>query len=339
MAFFAKRKQLGKEILLPSVVEDTILHTLFPHTSDPYEVWLNGDGQVVAITHNLYVTALNIQHFLHSRNYQLPHFNQQLDFDLSKPLLVAGNGGHDDDFIFRSLLTGFIDSIGSQSVFQDSITGRSRLFIPNNTLIGLYKNTFQTSPDPDSKAFYRDLYNKRIIIESKLKILQSDWISFMQTHSDGFEEFKQTHFFCYESIFPQAINRQEAFQQMRHDLDRLFGLRSVVQLRKIPCLELVELKSRKKWKTKNKKDILTVSEDKNSINVEGVKLEDLVELFNSHYKLPIMLNKTGYIGNITMKLFIEDSDDLSLIKKSLRIYGLGLRPGHASIRMLVLSDK
>lgn len=64
-AFFTKWSlNHQKSLVVPSVITDIILKSVFPHSLIPHYVWISADGEVKAITSSAYLTNKNIKQFI-----------------------------------------------------------------------------------------------------------------------------------------------------------------------------------------------------------------------------------------------------------------------------------
>ncbi len=62
--FYERREQMGRKMPFPSVVQDTILRKFFPHYGDPYDVWIDPQGVVRAVTVSSQINEEEIGRFL-----------------------------------------------------------------------------------------------------------------------------------------------------------------------------------------------------------------------------------------------------------------------------------
>ena len=63
---FNGKKPPHKTFTLPSIINDTYLNSLFPHTSLPHYIWINKTGQIFAITNGEFINDIQLVHILKS---------------------------------------------------------------------------------------------------------------------------------------------------------------------------------------------------------------------------------------------------------------------------------
>lgn len=87
---------------------DSLFRQFFPFWGLPHEIWIDKNGIVIGITSHVEVTDENIKNIVHGIPVNLRE-KKIIDFSfhLEMPYLVNGNGGGDDDFKARSLLSKF----------------------------------------------------------------------------------------------------------------------------------------------------------------------------------------------------------------------------------------
>ncbi len=123
----------GGQVELPSVVEDTLLKKYFPSSGYPHEVWIDKNGVVIGITDQDPVTYDNIAAVLQGKKLHFTSHKLADGFQYRAPLFVYGNGGTGNVFLFRSMFTGYNDSINSIG-FQRDTTPAFTQVIPRQYL-------------------------------------------------------------------------------------------------------------------------------------------------------------------------------------------------------------
>lgn len=61
-----------KPLVIPSVINDTILKSAFPRSFLPHYVWISAEGEIKAITSSAYLTNKNIKKFINKAALNLP---------------------------------------------------------------------------------------------------------------------------------------------------------------------------------------------------------------------------------------------------------------------------
>src|SRR3546814_174468 len=101
---------------LTSIVADTVLGRVFPHSSIPHMVWIK-DGRVVAIPKIDYATVCNISAVLEGKHPRLTEKTEDRMVDPIKPFFVGGNG--DAEVVYAdayAMITGHIPLYRTEGV-------------------------------------------------------------------------------------------------------------------------------------------------------------------------------------------------------------------------------
>lgn len=176
-----------------TVVEDKILHTLFPHRLLPHEVWVDGTGKVLAFTEAWEVTGATVMRALAGEGLQLGMKEDILDYDRHKPLLVAGNGGSDSAYRYRSVITGKLNGLPSNMGFSYDTTRKMIIVRATNV--------------PARRLYMLAYKGLRDLPEAQVD---------MGTVAG---------LYCYELDLPSASSSLVR-RSIREDLDRFFGVES-----------------------------------------------------------------------------------------------------------------
>ena len=339
-SFFERRKNSGREIKLPSVVEDSVLFKLFKVSGLPKEVWVDENGVVIAITDHYAVTAKNIQRIIDKKNVVFPEYTINENFDKQQPLLVNNNGGPDSSFIYRSLLTRYNPSLhNSISNLSVSNTKYTRIVRPNTTIISLIHDAYTKYYKERCAAFEYDPLRKRILVQlnnsSQYKL---DWDNAIREMSEQ-EQFKQNNLFCYEIILPPSFSLIQAYGIMLQDIEHFFKLHATIEKRNVKCLALVRTSDKDKLQTSGSTQKEELSEDFKYIHETNYPIQELINVFNNSFSIPYVIDGTGYQKNVDLALLISDPKNLTSIRTSLKKYDLDLIEKEYSLDMLVISSR
>lgn len=169
--FYKSNKYLKEyNVLLPTVVGDTLLKKYFPHQSISHTVWLY-KGKVKAISHPDFVTAAQIRELIEQGDVNVPvkdDFKPKQSFDE----VGADRRPKRNNVISEVILSGYQDGIDSESVRfkKDSLDNNYQSTFVNMDLLGattsawahikppkyLVKKERIVWDVPDSSIFYHD---------------------------------------------------------------------------------------------------------------------------------------------------------------------------------------
>ena len=315
-------------ISLPSVTEGKYLNKLFPHQFVPYQVWIK-NGKVFALTTHQAVTAANIRDVLSGKRSSLAEKKFDFDYDPRKPLLLNENGGKLSDLQYRSLITGYIDGIGSGGVSTDSM-GRYKLRALNANVLQLYRAIFrlgQSSPLALTNRCILELDTSRVLPPK---------------HIPAYSPEVRDKYFCYELIVPPALKAQ-AHDLMLEDLNRFFGalyqVRAAVEKRTVDCWVL------RKKPGAEKKLASRSRETENTLDDSGIRTcrkQAFAGFVKSvsylYHRLPCpIVDQTGITGDIDIS-YPATEKDIRLFAAYLERYGLYLQQKPCAIDMLVIKQ-
>lgn len=337
--FFAQQKRLGKPISLPSVVEDTLLRKIFPHDGDPHEIIINEDGVVVAITEVTALTIKNINDLVSNKKVQLEEKKNDFNFNPQAPFLVNHNGGDDGSFIYRSLITKYIDSINSRGFRMQQDSAMTRLFLANASLIELYKSAYSYYDTSVLKDLQMDYMNKKVLIQSGDSEKFRDLFSLRNADYDTQLTFKRKYLYSYELILPPSFTLNKSAGIMIQDLDRFFNVESSVKRTKLTCLALVRKGETDKIATKSKETKDFLSEDNLSVGIQHMPISSLAQLLNMYFDLPLIVDETGYSGNADLLLEFNGPCNITVLREQLARFNLDVKEKKYFINMLVLKDR
>lgn len=338
-AFVNKRKGTSKAVPLPTAIQkttDTLLMRLFPFVGMPHEVWIDANGVVQGITGHLEVKEENISRLLAGKQVAMRIRKTQKGFDASQPFLLKGNGGPDMAFTRRSVLSGYIDSIGG-SPYRATDSLYTRLFYPNQTLMTLYQQAFYHSNPQTNNWLYGDYLFKRMIYHPKDSLKKKQWIDADDMSEEQYRAFLNHYLFCYELMVPSSYTIAEASSQMIADLNNTFKIEPAVKKKRIDCLVLTVKPKRQREKSQVRSPLNSEAiKDIYHLN-EKISPDQLSHYFNGFFiNLPVTLN--GIKSNQPMELNIqfEKTDDMSAVNKKLQPFGLHLKRKKMKLPMLLL---
>lgn len=322
---FVQTSKKAKNISLPFLYDDTVLSSqLFPHKTIPHEVVLDNRQAVRAITYAEYINYNNIRHFLASGIFDAPCKNDLLHFDQHKPLLQ--NGAFNDRIICNSLLTSYIEGLGSQTGNTVNEDGTHKIiYYLNRPLLALYLRAAH-------------------ITEGNRILLESNTLSRYINPSANWNEWARNNSYCYEITAPLLMPDSTICHFMLQDLNRYLGINARKEKRKITCWALINNSAGKKYFITQGGEPLEKLQDKDTsyLYLKNKPLSRLVEALNSQLPgkplHPIVLDETGITGNVDLELQLNDIQNLPATAKELRRYGLDIIPVVRELEILVITD-
>jgi thiol-disulfide isomerase/thioredoxin len=314
-SFFNKREQrTGQPFTLTYALQDTLLRQLFPYKQIPHDVWINGEGKVVAITSASEVNEENIRQFIKDGTINLPLKDDNLLFNPEKPLLIGENSSHDPSFIYRSIITGYKKHLGSTIGQRTNGDGKiTRVYVINAPLITLLEKAY---PNVFSVPL------NRMVIETdmpvKNAILNPDATPY-----------------CYELITgPSTAGEIQTFEQQ--DLFRTFHLSARNEIREVNCYALKILK-REKIRQGNSRSPQMDAEPETRHKIFINQPVSILISFLERLIRKTVVNETGFNGTIDLEI-PRDIYDFSVprLMQFLKSNGFELVPAHRKMKAIVV---
>lgn len=323
-AFFEKKRNTdGVKYNLPTIINDTVMNVLFPHEVIPHYVWVDKAGRVQAITSSDEVTNENIQSFTGGVSLQLRE-KKDIDFNSFEPLFVKGNGGMNENYLYRSFLTGYIDGLNGSvlgiGANENEIV--SRIAIINCPILVIYKSAY---PEMNNYPASKIILDVADIAKYK--------------RPDKGEEWKRyTNTFTYEFLFPPTTVKK-ARAMMREDLKRYFGLKVYTEKRKVSCLILKYTGSPETLLAKPgiAADTNIGDNDNRPKYLLNFPLSVLTNYLNYVLTTPL-IDESGITGNITMDNLPLNLSDVNSLRTALETYGFTLAAEQREVEFFILSE-
>jgi len=316
-----------RRVTLPSVTGDKILSALFPHNAVPHEVWIK-DGKVIAITGEEELTAANIKNLLTDKPASLPEKKSNFDYDLTRPLLVDGNGGKARDLQYYSVITGYLDGIGGGGVYTDSLN-RYKLRALNGTVLQLYRTAMRYMGDV---ALAHP--NRCIAKFDQTQVLPPPGAA-------AYAPTARDRYYCYELIVLPALSGQ-AGRLMLEDLNRFFGarhqLRASIEKRTVRCWALKHTGGPERLLSKSTTPEI-ISGAPGLLVYRKQPFQRFYQAVAGLYKdepCPV-IDRTGMTGEVDIS-FPTGEKDIRRFSAGLEPYGLYLEQELCAIDMLVIQQ-
>ncbi|MCW3107633.1 MAG: alkyl hydroperoxide reductase/Thiol specific antioxidant/Mal allergen, partial [Segetibacter sp.] len=312
---FRKKLELGL-----AVTFDSSLHKQLDVGACPYIIVIDTAGIVRAIT--LKISSKTIKDFLTGHEPFLEKaFRQNEDrafpYDKNIPLLIAGNGGVESTFLYRSLLTPWQSELPEMTTESMagflSISKTSGFETLGASITDLYKYAYLGVYGWGFSDTQYGRYAKWPILEIKNKS------SFESDRASG------KSYYSYSVIVPPKKRTIKFLQKiMQNDLANYFGYIGKIENRIMPYWKLVIVDSSKISFLFNR----TVDHSKLFVNhtmfytVNQPVSYLLARIWANFQDVPL-IDATGIAGNITL---VEDAimTDFDDMRRALKKYGLDL---------------
>jgi len=328
-SFQDRLKQRGAPLLLPTIVEDTLLRKMFPHHGDPYEVWIDENGVVLALTKDTEISERNINAVLAGQSSNLVNTSWQWNFDQRKAFLINKNGAADSFYQYRSIITKRIDSIPDILYYTNRDSNRMRVFISNASIKWLYKVAYSHL---DSTEFMDS--KSRLPFSSIEKRIVEETSSGEKINTEI-----NSPSYCYELTLPAEFSTRSTFNFMVQDLDRFFSIHSEMKKMKVKCYSLIRtsknsnyVHQKYKYKAKNE----------TKVQVFNFGIDDnvgtFIEQLNRQYpNLPLIVDETNLPRGTNINFEINtDNRTIIDLQKQLKRHGFALARRELSKKVIIL---
>ena len=313
---FFKKNAYAKNVKLPVVVEDKLLHAHFKHRLISHEVWIY-KGVVKAITGMEYVTTANIQKILNGEPINWPVKDDEFSFDPKKPLFTLGNAAK---YSTKSNFNGYSGMVGYRKgidyrggIAYDSVMHRT--FFYNFSIVEAYK------------ALLTGINRKKFLVgPSRIVVEVESPEDYLYNPEKGFrEEWNDKNQFCYEMTTAQPLEKKERLQLIVNDLNNRLGLNGRFEKRTTKCLVLVQ----REHAPSDSLSMKTGAE-----YTEYSNLDNLAFALDYTQRYPPAINEANYKG----KIKIIPTRDLTDLRKQLEPYGIDIIEAERNIEMLVITE-
>lgn len=324
VAAFLKRNPIGRKSLLPFITKDSLLSELFPHRLIPHEVWIDRNSRVAAITLPEYVLAKNIHSLIIGSTIHLPLKKDFIQFSLYMPLLDNDNGGTINNIMFRSTFSGYLEGIGGkEAVLKDSI--HIKILEINVPVVALYNMA-------------ADSFGNRLILKVK------DTGRYIYNGLHPFSIWGLQNCYCYELMAPANLSFGTLHKIMLDDLNHYLNLNGYYAKHIVTCWALINTaKGTSLFQSRGGRPVIDYGSAFDIQVFHNQPISQLVEALNNQIPgrqiVPIILNETGYTGNVDLELKVNNVHDISALRKALQPYGLDLVQVKRALKMFVLSDR
>ena len=326
ISLFQERQQARYRLPLPTIVGDTTLRRHFPHAGDPYEVWVDPDGTVKALTRHEAINAFTVRKLISGDAFNWEPPASLSGFNQTKLFLVDHNGGPADAFLYRSMVTHYAKNAGGMTF--EAKGGRTRIFMANYLIYELYLKAYSLGDSVVDTWLGHDYSFRRFVADSVLR--QRFPVSpFVGEQDYGkLNRLKEKYQYCYELTLPTGFSLPQAARFMQEDLDRFFGIRSRIESREVPYLALVYKGDGKKIPDPLDGTVATPEADK------------LVKrMLRACRSLPVIQSELTQDIPPGFHIELGRDDNVQMVREKLNRKGLDLVSRVGVLDMLVLTDR
>jgi hypothetical protein len=303
---------------------------LFAHIYLPHYVWINKAGILIAITGSDEVNEGNIGHILNGDvismrvKKDLENYIEEGpsgDYTLFAPSIkIRGDSTLQNlpvkDIKFHSILTRYNKGLIMGAGFSADGT---EFTVRNSSIRGLYRVAF-------SGNSLKGININSLILDIPDSVLYNRITTSRRSSSAELRNWLEDNGYCYSiRVLPELANKKEEFMlnELNNYFGALFGIEGRVEKRICKYLALVCTDNEHKFADRSDKHSSTV-QDKFSLVITGLPFKSLInDLTIPLQNYPILLDETGYTGNIDLELNCQLSNLIAL-NKELSRYGLQL---------------
>ncbi len=279
------KAKTGYDVKLPCAVGDTVLQQYFPHRIIPHYVWIDADGQLKATTFAREVTRQNVSAAIKRAPYKTHIKRDVFGFDPMATPLAEIHAPRGDRMKFQSLLTGYIEGLGTENGKTTTSDGLTRVYKINASLGTLYNTAF--GPERGS------LPHNRLIFDLP------DQPDFKRKYYD-YGNYENRY--CYELV--STVDDEERLRsRMKADLESFFNV-SIERRRRL--VNVLVIRAEAYLKENQNQGEESVSNEAGEMVLQNIKTEFLMTLLNNRITIPVINESSGDIISIRIPRDIQD---------------------------------
>lgn len=333
---FWKKNKYTKNLTIPTVVEDKIFRSYFPHEVIPHEIWIY-KGKVIGITEASYVDINNIQKVLNGKIPDWPVKNDYYFYDgMKQPLFMTDKDQIDlnSTMLTYAAICDYKEKNGASAAgpfgnsgsVRDSIKKTIRTYFVNQPAFTSYTtnwNAIVNMKNLVKPAFSLD--PNQIVWE----VIDPTKYMYQSSSTPGFNvgykgDWMRKNAFCFESLNPDTgQNNKDISRGIINDLDRLLGLKVRWEKRKEKVWNLIRTK-------KSQSSVVS--------GTQKISPSEIVMHMNQVPANPYVFNKIEPNDNIKLDLKITSWSNITAIRAALQPYGLDLKQEERLVDKFVFSE-
>jgi thiol-disulfide isomerase/thioredoxin len=310
-SFWKANKYLSKT-LLPSVLDADFARN-FPHRV-AYQIWIDGDRRIRAITTEEYVNKTEIQKMLDG---SYPDWESEIKDKLDGKFLI--------DHLFKSEFSELKqENYSFFTKYLKGVESKSETAVDNyQGLVSLKNVPIMSFYDP--YLFANKLVFSNVLLEVKdsLRFFRKGYLN----------EWFRSNSYCYELKLNRKVSNITLAKYVLEDANRYFGLNARIENRTVNCLVLKKIKNSKVSVIKEPSFRLSVPEFYNQIRYE------LNGLWQKGEKTLPILNETKSKSTTTLTCPLStDFTNIPALRKVLQSQGYDLVRELRVLKMFVISE-
>lgn len=315
---------------LPVGYSETVFQELGVESA-PYSVLVDPAGVVRAIFYINTIQQATLIDFIQGKIPALPGEvyapgvqQQETAFDYQSPLLLYGNGGKEEAFLFRSILTAAIPQGAPNPVAMQRGYGPSIQFI-NAPLRDLLYVAFgdtvsqypKIQPNSYGKYYPAPVWDFALSAADSLRFLQKRY--------------------CYSLQVPVQHPHPFWLQQiMQADLEQYFGIKVAVEEREMPCYVVRLLAPKEKFLTKGGASC-NGQQAMGRVVLQNAPMSALIQsLWGRYQQDTLFIDETGITAPIDLTYTSLLTDPLTAAIASLRDQGIQVALTKRRMKVFVL---
>ncbi|QEC43681.1 TlpA family protein disulfide reductase [Pseudobacter ginsenosidimutans] len=335
---YLKKLSITKDVKLPIVIRDEMLHKQFPYEFISHVVWIGADRTVKAITGTEHFTEENVLEMLNKETVDWPVKIDIIGFDPNKPFFdFANENVKSPSLKLFSAFTGPVPGVEPLArIANDSVSQVKVINAFNTPLLDLCKASIkgEITGDWDMK---------------EVKFEGADLARYDYRNTNGnnwVAKGVSTNIFTYTATVPLSYNEEQIRQYIRKDLSRwleaALGIRVRRDTLQVPTLVIIK---------KDETNPFVVQENENRFEIReagekgyqfvNFSLADLVNHFNATDEKYYMADESGVNvhARATMELPVSAHTDVADLKKALARYGLDIIETTQARLMYVITEE
>jgi thiol-disulfide isomerase/thioredoxin len=325
---------------LPSITSDRLLHQLFLFQYYPHEVWIDGNGKVIAFTSLKEVNEANIRAILDGRPLKMDMKMDFLSFnDYKYPLFSQVYPVYPGKLKFYSVIMGFIPGVagGTYSEIVDSSSHSVRLVRRNMSLLELSADALLKGLNKNPYTSSQFDFGKRVVLE----VANTERYVYLPDNGLDKEQWARENCFTYESVMPLE-QKNKMYDNMLEELTRTFDISCNMEVRNLKCYALIRTSHIDKIHSKTKvRTLFDRKRDNTKFQIYSGKLSYLVEAVSRANKnTPFLFaDNTTYTKPVDLELSKADLSDITSLNKALATYDLKFVEKILPLEVFVFKEK